>query len=105
MASVAKITIFGAAAIAEARQIARAQLEDIAGQVAAAAKSSAPVESGEYRDGIGVETRGDKVYVVNNDDEAIYKEYGTVDTPAHATMTNAARQFGKYSGMTPRGGR
>lgn len=102
MASVARVTVYEAQAVAEARAIARDQLLDIAGQVAAVAKSSAPVESGEYRDGIGVETRGDRVFVVNNDDEAIHKEYGTSDTAAHATMTNAARQFGKYTGMTPR---
>lgn len=105
MASVARVTVYEAIAIAEARVIARAQLLDIAGQVAATAKSSAPVESGQYRAGIGVETRGNKVFVVNNDEEAIYKEYGTSDTPAHATMTNAARQFGKYTGMKPKGGR
>jgi len=44
---------------------------------------------------------GDQVAIVNSDDVAGYVEYGTSDTPAHATMTNAARRFGRYTGMTP----
>lgn len=100
-----RVTVYPAQAIAEARVAVFDQLVEIAGQVEQVARGSAPVETGEFRNGFGVESGGTRVAVVNTDPEAIYKEYGTSDTPAHATLTNAARQFGKYTGMQPRGGR
>nr|DAJ31973.1 MAG TPA: hypothetical protein [Caudoviricetes sp.]DAK89430.1 MAG TPA: hypothetical protein [Caudoviricetes sp.]DAO82737.1 MAG TPA: hypothetical protein [Caudoviricetes sp.]DAQ85100.1 MAG TPA: hypothetical protein [Caudoviricetes sp.]DAT71233.1 MAG TPA: hypothetical protein [Caudoviricetes sp.] len=42
------------------------------------------------------------VRVVDNDELAIHKEYGTADTPAHATLTGTAMRFGRYRGMRPR---
>ncbi|MGN0100759.1 MAG: HK97 gp10 family phage protein [Dietzia sp.] len=76
--------------------------EEIAAEIAAMARSDAPVLTGAYRDGITVRTYGERVLVVDDDDEAIFKEYGTVDTPAHAALTDAARAFGRYSGWEPR---
>lgn len=102
MPSSARVTVYVAAALAEARKLSTPKRVEIANQAASVARGSAPVESGEYRAGVGVEASGDKVAIVNNDPEAGYKEYGTSDTPAHATMTNAARQFGRYTGYQPR---
>jgi hypothetical protein len=98
-----RITVFEAQAIAEARAALAANggLRDIAEQIVGVARGSAPVESGEWMNSMQVTGGGDKVYASSTDDESIYKEYGTSDTPAHGTMTNAARQFGKYSGMQP----
>lgn len=76
--------------------------KEIAGEIAADARNRAPVVTGAYRGGIGVETNSDEVRVVDNDDDAIHKEYGTSDTPAHAALTNAAMQYGRYSGTMPR---
>ena len=77
----------------------------IAGQAADIARANAPVQTGEYRSGIGVvvdEGEG-LVQIVDDDPEAEWKEYGTSDTPAHAVLVNAASEFGKYSGVMPRG--
>lgn len=98
----ARVTVFAGEAIAEARRLSTPQRVQVAHQIAASARGSAPVETGKFRDSIGVETGGDQVAVVNNDEDAGYIEYGTSDTPAHATMTNAARRFGRYTGYEPR---
>jgi hypothetical protein len=98
----ARVTLFRAELLREARRLSTEDRVRVAEEIARDAVSSAPVLTGEYRDGIGVETSGDDVAVVDNDPEAFYKEYGTSDTPAHATLTDAARKRGKYSGMTPR---
>lgn len=74
----------------------------IADQIAADAAGAAPYLKGDFRAGIGVETQGDQVLVVNADPTAIHKEFGTSRTPAHATMTSAATKYGIYSGMRPR---
>lgn len=76
--------------------------EEIAAEIAALARSDAPVLTGAYRDGIAVRTYGERVLVVDEDDDAVFKEYGTVDTPAHAALTDAARAYGRYSGWQPR---
>ncbi|MEJ6013287.1 hypothetical protein WG936_05480 [Corynebacterium sp. H127] len=75
---------------------------ELAHQIAEAARANAPVLTGEYASGIGVEISGTQVSVVDNDETAIHKEYGTSDTPAHAALTSAAMAFGRYSGMRPR---
>ncbi|MCA1185708.1 hypothetical protein LCD36_04480 [Saccharopolyspora sp. 6T] len=49
-----------------------------------------------------VEVDGDEVRMVDTDPEAVYKEYGTNDTPAHAVLTDAARKRGRYRGWNPR---
>lgn len=105
MASIARVTVYAAQALAEARALSVEGRAQIAAQAASDARATAPVESGEYRSGAGTQVSGDSVAIVNSDPEAFYKEYGTSDTPAHMTMTNAARKYGKYSGMQARGGR
>lgn len=98
----ARITIYAEAAIREARRLSTPERVEIAEQAAAQARASAPVLTGRYRNGIHVETSGDDVRLVDDDPDAIHKEYGTSDTPAHAALTDAARQYGRYSGMQPR---
>lgn len=98
-----RVTVYSRQAIAEAYRASTPRRAEIAHEAASIARGRAPVESGEYRDGIGVEVNGDDVRIVDNDDEAFYKEYGTEDTPAHAVLTDAARQFGRYSGFQPKG--
>lgn len=97
-----RIQVFAAQSIAEALQASTPKRIEIADAAAGIAIATAPRLTGEYAGGVGVEVSGAQVDLVNDDPEAIYKEYGTSDTPAHATMTNAARQFGRYEGMTPR---
>jgi hypothetical protein len=97
-----RVTVYEAEALREARRISTEDRVQIAEQIAQQAIGSAPVLTGEYRGGIAVEVSGDDVRVVDNDPTAGFKEYGTADTPAHATLTDAARQHGKYSGMKPR---
>lgn len=100
-----RVTIYNDQAIREAYRLSTEKRAQIAHQIAADARADAPVRTGEFRAGIGVEVNGDQVMVVDNDPEAFYKEYGTSDTPAHATLTDAARAYGKYSGFQPKGGK
>ena len=74
----------------------------IAERIMIDARPLAPVLTGAYRGGIGVKTDGQDVSVVDSDEDAIYKEYGTSDTPAHAALTTVAMKYGRYRGMTPR---
>jgi hypothetical protein len=50
------------------------------------AKSIAPVDSGEYQDGLDVEDDGDEVYVAAYDPISNLIEYGTQDTPEFAIL-------------------
>lgn len=102
MASI-RVTVYAAQAVAEARQISNPERAKIAEQAAGIARGNAPVLTGAYRGGIGVEAGGSRVAIVDTDEDAIYKEYGTSDTPAHMALTNAARQFGRYTGWQARG--
>lgn len=99
----ARVTVFAAIAIAEAKRISTLERVRIANEIVAEAKADAPVRSGAYRNGIEVQVDGDRVTVVDQDPDAVYKEYGTSDTPAHASLTEAAMNHGKYSGWQPRG--
>lgn len=101
----ARVTIYNEQAIREAYRLSTPKRTEIANEIAGDARADAPVRTGEYRAGIEVEVDGDQVMVVDNDDEAFYKEYGTEDTPAHAALTDAARKHGKYTGFQPGGGR
>lgn len=63
-----------------------------ADRVVEAAKDTAPVDTGEYRDSIHVEDGPDaSVLVVSHTDHSIYVEHGTREPghPAHFTLTNA----------------
>ena len=98
----ARVVVFAAAANAAAAKGAAATLGDIAGAMASDAQGSVPVESGEWRAGITGGPRGDIGVMTSSDPESFYKEYGTSDTPAHMVLTNTARRYGKYRGMTGR---
>lgn len=105
MAMDARVTVYAAQAIAEARKLSTPDRAQIAEEIAVDARASAPVLTGQFRDGIHAEVTGDDVRVVDDDPDAGYKEYGTSTHAAHATLTDAARKYGKYSGMKPRGRR
>lgn len=94
----ARVTIYTAACIAEAERGSVKGRTEVAIAAAEVARSTAPVESGEFRSGMGTQVSGTDVLIVSNDPESGYKEYGTSDTPAHMTLTNAARRFGRYYG-------
>ena len=96
------MTVYQGVVAAQARRISTPDRAEIARQIVDVHRGSAPVVTGAYRDGATVVTSGDDVSVVNRDPAAVYKEYGTSDTPAHATMTNAARRFGRYTGWGAR---
>lgn len=98
-----RVTLYRAELLTEARRISTDQRVEIAHQAAGEAIADAPVLRGDYRDGIGVETDGDQVSIVDNDPDAVFKEYGTSDTPAHMTLTEAASRHGKYTGWEARG--
>lgn len=97
----AKVTIF-ASATAEAARACTEKLVEVASEMAGEIRSGIPVESGEWAAGITSGQRGETAYVASNDPESFWKEYGTADTPPHMVITNTARKFGKYSGMTGR---
>lgn len=99
----AKVTVFAAIAAAQAARISTPKRVRVANEIAAEAKADAPVLTGAYRNGIEVQVDGDRVSVVDMDPESVYKEYGTSDTPAHASLTEAAMRHGRYTGWQPRG--
>lgn len=98
-----RVTVFPAQAIREAFEASTRDRAEIAEEIVVEARSQAAVLTGEYRDGIHSVVAGDVVLVVDDDPDAVYKEYGTSDTPAHAALTDAARQHGRYSGWQPKG--
>lgn len=72
---------------------------DIALAGAAEASASAPRLTGAYSGGMGARRYGSgAVVMVDTDPDSAYKEFGTIDTPAHAELTNAARRRGRYTG-------
>lgn len=97
----AHVTIYDREARSEAREGSHKDLMKIAGKIAADAQGFAPVLTGEYAGSFSVDDT-DGVRVVSGDEKAIHKEYGTSDTPAHAALTEAAMQYGEYSGTRPR---
>lgn len=99
----ARLTIFNEIAIAQATHLSTPKRVTIANQVAAEAQADAAVLTGAYRNGIEVQVSGDRVSVVDMDPDSPHKEYGTSDTPAHAALTDAAKNHGKYTGWQPRG--
>ncbi|WP_418346170.1 HK97 gp10 family phage protein [Rhodococcus pyridinivorans] len=98
----ARVVIFPSRARTRAWQLSKADRVEIANTAAQQARAAAPVVTGDYRDGIGVVIDGDRVYLVDDDPDAVFKEYGTSDTPAHAALTDSARRHGKYRGWKPR---
>lgn len=98
-----RVFVYSAQARQAALEISTPKREEIANQAADIARSTAPVLTGEYKGGVGVRSAGTEVTLFDDDPEAAWKEYGTSDTPAHATLTDAARQFGRYTGIQPKG--
>ena len=96
-----RITIFDKQARREAREGSQKGLVEIAEQIAEDAQGFAPELTGRFAASFYVDDT-DGVRVASADDTAIHKEYGTSDTPAHASLTEAAMQYGKYSGTRPR---
>lgn len=86
----------------EARAISTKKRAKIGKQIAEIAHATAPVLHNVYAPSFSVRVSGTQVFVESSDDTAIHKEYGTSDTPAHASLTNAAMQFGIYHGTMPR---
>lgn len=97
----AKITVYEGQSRSQAWEASQEQLVEIAGKIAADASALAPVQTGTYAGSFHV-TESDGVRVESSDPDAIHKEYGTSNTPAHAALTEAAMQYGKYSGTRPR---
>lgn len=94
----ARLEIFAAQTYREASKGSKADRKTMAERAAAKARQIAPVVSGAYRDGVAVEEEGDElVFLVDNDPLAFMKEYGTIDTPAHAILTDASRILGQYN--------
>lgn len=97
-----KITLHPRALQRDARLLSYDGRKEVAEQIASDARATAPVLTGSFAGGIEVQAGGGQVRVADTDDTAIHKEYGTSDTPAHATLTNAAARYGRYSGTRPR---
>ncbi|WLP91320.1 hypothetical protein [Gordonia sp. NB41Y] len=87
-----------AQAAKDAYESSTEQRAEIAHQAADDARSTAPILTGAYRDGMSVIVDGSHVMIVDNDPDAIYKEYGTSSRPAHLTLTSAAATYGRYTG-------
>ncbi|MCC3311528.1 hypothetical protein [Nocardia africana] len=105
MAGSARLTVFDGVVNRSARVLSTPRRREITKEIVEEARATAPVLTGEFRDGIREDIHGNDVDVVDDDPDAMYKEYGTSDTPAHATLTDAARKRGRYSGWQPRGRR
>lgn len=94
----ARVTVYGAQAIAEALVLSTPARVHIAQQVVAEAAARAPRVTGSYASKFDVEVSGDKVSAVNNDEAASYITFGTSDTPPHPGFIDAARKQGRYTG-------
>ncbi len=98
-----RVTLYRSELLAAARKLSTDGRVEIAHEAAGDAVADAAVLTGQYRDGIHVETEGDRVSIVDSDPDSPFKEYGTSDTPAHMALTEAASKYGKYTGWTARG--
>lgn len=66
----------------------------VAGQAVQYAKSLAPVDEGDYRDGIRIGRRGNRGVVVEfSDYKSHWVEYGTEDMPASAVRAKTEDRF------------
>ncbi len=100
---VSRVRIFRAQAEREAREASTPARKEIGLDIADEFRSTAPRASGRYASSAHVEVAGHRVYVIDDDPDAFYKEYGTSKMRGIAALTKAARKFGKYSGFKPRG--
>lgn len=79
--------------IEEDESITEAKLV-MAREAAAYARSIAPIDQGDYRDGIRVANRGASgVGVEFSDHKSHWIEWGTVDMPEHAVIARTAEHF------------
>lgn len=101
----ARVSIFRQQAMREAMESSTQGRKEIAEEILDDFRTRAPRRSGTFAGSATVKVDGSRVYVVDDDPLAFYKEYGTSRTRAAAALTNAARQRGKYTGFQPRGSR
>lgn len=99
----ARVTVYAAQAIAEARRISTPKRVQIAHQMVAMAQADAAVQSGAWQAAYHVEVNGDEVLAVNDREAAVYIGFGTEDTPPHEELIQAGMSFGRYSGWQARG--
>lgn len=97
----ARIEIYDEVLIREAYRTTVGARTDIAEDIVHEGIDTAAVLTGEYRGGMNVSVNGTYVTAGDDDPESFWKEYGTVDTAAHAALTDAARKHGRYSGIQP----
>lgn len=100
---VSRVQIFRAQAEREAREASTPARKEVGQEIAQDFRAAAPRRSGIFATSARVEVDGERVYVIDDDPLAFYKEYGTSKSRGAATLTNAARKHGKYSGFQPRG--
>ncbi|ATE58376.1 hypothetical protein CNX65_25090 [Actinosynnema pretiosum] len=98
----ARVTVYPEQSVREALTASYDGRVTIASTIAEEARDTARVLTGAFRDGIGVVADGDHVRVVDTDPLGAFKEYGTADSEAQATLTDAARRHGRYRGTRPR---
>ena len=91
----ARVTVYPGIAAALAKAAADPRCVEIAAQAAGIAQATAPRDTGAFAGSIGSSGR---TYFAN-DEAAGYIELGTSDTPAHLTLINAGRGFGRYVGI------
>lgn len=101
----ARVTIYRDKAQGDARRISTEGRKDIAEQIKSEFEATAPRRKGEYAGGASITVEGNRVFVADKDPKAFWKEYGTSRMRGIASLTNAARKHGKYSGFKPRGSR
>lgn len=94
----ARVTVYGAQAIAEALALSTPARVLIAQEIVAEAEATAPRLTGNYASEFDVEVSGDTVSAVNNDEAASHITFGTSDTPPHPGFIDAARKHGRYTG-------
>ncbi|NIL77605.1 HK97 gp10 family phage protein [Rhodococcus sp. B10] len=100
---VARVRVFRRQSEREAREASTPKREEIAIQIAQEFRGTAPRRSGQFANNSHVVVEGDRVFAVNDDPLGFYKEYGTSKSRGAASLTNAARKHGKYTGFQPRG--
>lgn len=69
-------------------------LEESANQAVAAAKSVAPVRSGDYQRGIKTVVQGDKVFVSATDWKSHWIEFGSIHNSPSAPLRRGVRAVG-----------
>lgn len=98
----ARLTVYPGRVVQQVEDTTFDDRVEIAESIVADAQGAAPIDTGYYRSQMAVESEGNRVFAVDTADDAVFIEYGTLDTDPAASVTNAARQYGKYSGWEPR---